>query len=46
MDIKTISFQNRQQINDFIKFNWYFTVMVIRGEAVDMTTFEMNLFKL
>ncbi|WP_026487431.1 GNAT family N-acetyltransferase [Caldanaerobius polysaccharolyticus] len=40
MDIRTISPQNRQQINDFIKSRWFSTEMVVRGEIVDMTVLE------
>lgn len=32
MDIKTISSENREQINDFISFHWFSTVIVVRGE--------------
>ncbi|MDP4088611.1 MAG: GNAT family N-acetyltransferase [Bacillota bacterium] len=36
MDIRTISEENREKINDFIKFHWFTTDMVVRGELVDM----------
>lgn len=38
MDIKIISSENRNQINEFIKLHWFSTDMVVRGEIVDMTT--------
>lgn len=40
MEIKRITPENRQQINDFIKFQWHSTDMVVRGEIVDMTTID------
>ncbi|MFL0246579.1 GNAT family N-acetyltransferase [Candidatus Clostridium stratigraminis] len=40
MDIKTISSENRKQINDFISLRWFSTVMVVRGELVDMTILD------
>jgi predicted N-acetyltransferase YhbS len=40
MDIKTISIENRQQINDFIASQWFSTDIVVRGEIVDMTTMD------
>jgi GNAT superfamily N-acetyltransferase len=40
MDIKTISSENREQINDFISSHWFSTVMVVRGELVDMTILD------
>ena len=40
MDIKTISFENREQINHFISNRWFSTDMVVRGELVDMTTLD------
>lgn len=40
MDIKAISPENREQVNDFISSHWFSTVMVVRGELVDMTTLD------
>lgn len=40
MDIKTISSENREQINDFLNSHWFSTNMVVRGELVDMTTLD------
>lgn len=40
MDIKTISSENREQINNFIRFHWFSTVMVVRGELFDMTILD------
>ena len=40
MDIKTISSENREQINNFIRSHWFSTVMVVRGELVDMTILD------
>ena len=37
MYIKTISSENRKEINDFIMSHWFSTVMVVSGELVDMT---------
>lgn len=37
MNIKAISSKNRDQINAFISSHWFSTVMVVRGEFVDMT---------
>jgi GNAT superfamily N-acetyltransferase len=37
MDIKTISSENREQINNFISSHGFSTVMVVRGKLVDMT---------
>lgn len=36
MDIKIISSENRNQINEFIMSHWFSTDMVVRGEIVDM----------
>jgi GNAT superfamily N-acetyltransferase len=40
MNVKTISSDNREQINDFISSHWFSTVMVVRGELVDMTILD------
>jgi GNAT superfamily N-acetyltransferase len=40
MDIKIISPDNRKQINDFISSHWFSSVMVVRGELVDMTILQ------
>lgn len=40
MDIRTISSENRDQINDFINSHWFSTVMVVKGELVDMTILD------
>ncbi len=40
MDIKIISSENREQINEFINSHWFSTVMVVRGEVVDMTILD------
>lgn len=40
MDIKTISSENREQINNFIRSHWFSTVMVVRGELFDMTILD------
>ena len=40
MYIKTISSENRKEINDFIMSHWFSTVMVVRGELVDMTILD------
>ncbi|WP_346886554.1 GNAT family N-acetyltransferase [Clostridium sp. UBA4395] len=40
MDIKTISSENRKQINNFIRSHWFSTVMVVRGELFDMTILD------
>ncbi len=40
MDIKEISSENRQQINDFIKSQWFYTAMAVKGELVDMTNID------
>jgi hypothetical protein len=37
MDIKTISPENRQLINNFISSQWFTTNMVIRGKILYMT---------
>jgi len=40
MDIKEISSENRQQINNFIKAQWFSTDMAVKGELVDMTSID------
>lgn len=40
MDIKIISSENREQINEFIISHWYSTDMVIRGKVFDMTILD------
>lgn len=40
LDIREISPQNRQQINDFISSHWFSTNMIVRGEVVDMTILD------
>lgn len=40
MDIKEISSENKQQINDFIKSQWFSTDMAVKGELVDMTNID------
>lgn len=40
MDIKIISSENRQQINEFIISHWFTTDMVIRGNIFDMTILD------
>lgn len=40
MDIKPISSENRQQVNDFIVSHWFSTDMVVRGEIIDMTVLD------
>lgn len=40
MEIKTISIENRAQINEFIIAHWFSTDMVIRGEIFDMTILD------
>jgi GNAT superfamily N-acetyltransferase len=40
MNIKMISSENREQINDFTSSHWFSTVMVVRGELVDMTILD------
>ncbi|NMM62550.1 GNAT family N-acetyltransferase [Clostridium sp. P21] len=40
MNIKNISTENRQQVNDFINSHWFSTNMVVRGKIVDMTTLD------
>lgn len=40
MYIKTISSENRKEINDFIMSHWFSTIMVVRGELVDMTILD------
>lgn len=37
MEYKSISLDNREQINAFIEEHWLTTQMIIRGEVVDMT---------
>lgn len=40
MEIKIITSENRQQINDFISSHWFSTDIVVRGEIVDMTIID------
>lgn len=40
MRLHTISPANREQVNEFINSHWFSTVMVVRGELVDMTTLD------
>lgn len=40
MEIKTISPENREQINNFIISRWFSNVMVVRGKLVDMTSLD------
>lgn len=40
MKIKTISPENRQQINNFISSHWFSTDMVVSGELIDMTQLD------
>jgi ribosomal protein S18 acetylase RimI-like enzyme len=40
MEIKNISYKNREQINQFIDSQWFSTTMVVRGELVDMTVLD------
>lgn len=40
MDIKEISSENRQQLNNFIKSQWFSTDMAVKGELVDMTSID------
>jgi ribosomal protein S18 acetylase RimI-like enzyme len=40
MDIRIISSENRQQVNDLIISLWYSTVMIIRGEIVDTAVLD------
>jgi ribosomal protein S18 acetylase RimI-like enzyme len=40
MDIKIISAENREQVNDFISSHWFSTDMVVRGEVVDMKVLD------
>lgn len=40
MDIRTISHENRNEINDFINSRWFSTVMVVRGKLIDMTILD------
>lgn len=40
MDIKIISSENREQINEFFISHWYSTDMVIRGKVFDMTILD------
>ena len=40
MEIKNISYKNREQINQFINSQWFSTTMVVRGELVDMTVLD------
>ncbi|MDT8717962.1 GNAT family N-acetyltransferase [Clostridium sp. 19966] len=38
MDIKSITAENRNQINEFLIYHWFSTDMAVRGELVDMRT--------
>lgn len=38
MNIKLICDKNRQEVNEFIRNNWFSTDMVVRGKIIDMTT--------
>ncbi len=40
MDIRIISSENRQQVNDLIISLWYSTVMIVRGEIVDTAALD------
>ena len=40
MEICPVNPANRQQINEFIKSQWFSTDMVIKGEVVDLTTVD------
>lgn len=40
MEFIPINTENRQEINDFIRKEWYTTEIIVRGEAVDMTTID------
>lgn len=40
MDIKPISSENREQVNNFIVSHWFSTDMVVRGEIIDMTVLD------
>lgn len=40
MNLKRISSQNRQKVNNFISSHWFSTNMVVRGELVDMTKLD------
>lgn len=40
MNIRAISVENRNQINEFIVSHWLSTDMVVRGKVVDMTKID------
>lgn len=40
MEIINILPENRKQINDFIRSQWFSTDMVVRGEVIDMTILD------
>lgn len=40
MEIKNISYKNRNQTNQFINSQWFSTTMVVKGEVVDMTVLD------
>jgi len=40
LEIINISPENRKQINDFIRSQWFSTDMVVRGEVIDMTILD------
>lgn len=40
MEIKIISSENRQVINDFIISHWFSTDMVVKGQVFDMTSMD------
>lgn len=40
MEIINISPENRKQINDFIRSQWFSTDMIVRGEVIDMTILD------
>ena len=40
MNCERINDWNRNQINEFIRQQWYTTTMIIRGKEIDMTKTE------
>ncbi|MDD3225705.1 MAG: GNAT family N-acetyltransferase [Clostridium sp.] len=40
MDIRTISPKNREQVNKFIRDQWFTTEMAVRGKIVDMAQLD------
>lgn len=40
MDISIIEAKNREEVNNFIKNNWFSTDMVIRGQVYDLRTLD------